>query len=150
MRNMLKVGTTALAVVAGLAIGASTTQSANAATWHKGTPKVLRGKWVDPKKDKTLDYYPWFTIKSNALLLPFVTNKNMTYQHKKGSHVYYIKGHEMGWTHGKLVNYYKFKVSKTNRKHKSYKAQWYGYKQTGESVQTSPNKHPTYGHVYYK
>lgn len=150
MKTMLKVSTTALAVIAGLAMGVSTTQTASTAKWHKGTPKILRGKWVDPKKDRILDYYPYFKIKANALLLPMVTNKNMSYQHKKGSHVYNIRGHEMGWTHGKLVNYYRFKVSKTNRKHKSYKAQWYGYKQTGESKQTSPIKHPTYGHVYYK
>jgi len=44
MRSQMKLGMTVIALAAGLVIGGSATQTASAATWHRGTPKVLRGK----------------------------------------------------------------------------------------------------------
>jgi len=152
MKNTIKLGVTTLAVAAGLAIGVSTTQPVNAATWHKGTPKVLRGKWVDGTKEQILNYYPFFSMKANGLTesgIDPVINKNMHYHHKKGSHLYYVKGHETLYSHGKQVNYYKFNLQKTTRKHKSYKVKYYIYYQT-DSGQTWRAKKANYGHYFYK
>ncbi|MGP4116628.1 hypothetical protein [Levilactobacillus zymae] len=47
MRKSLKL---ALTLVAGLTLGTASLNTAKAATWHKGTPKALRGSWIYHRK----------------------------------------------------------------------------------------------------
>ncbi|WP_203638024.1 hypothetical protein [Levilactobacillus wangkuiensis] len=152
MKSQMKLGMTVIALATGLAIGGSTTQTASAATWHRGTPKALRGEWVDRKRSAIGNFQPSFVVKANGLEVSGidpVINKHMHYRHKKGSHIYDVKGHETMYSHGKLINYYRFKLSKTTRKHKSHKVKFYIYKQRGNG-QDYQAKKAKYGHYFYK
>lgn len=152
MKSVMRGGITTLAVMAGLVVGESTISSASAAKWHKGIPKALRGEWEAAKMGPIRGFRPSMSIKQNGLEtsgIDPVINKHMHYRHKKGSHVYYVKGHETLYSHGKLVNYYKFKLHKTNRKHKSHKAKFYIYLQRGNNQDWRAKK-ANYGHYFYK
>ncbi|MFD1454544.1 hypothetical protein ACFQ44_02465 [Levilactobacillus lanxiensis] len=152
MKSQMRLGMTVVALAMGLAIGGNTTQNASAATWHRGTPKALRGKWTDGKKEAVLNYYPFIIVKPKELSesgIDPVINKHLHYRHKKGSHIYDVRGHETMYSHGKLVNYYRFKLSKTTRKHKSHKVKFYIYKQRGNG-QDYQAKKAKYGHYFYK
>lgn len=152
MNKIVSAGVVTVAVAAGLTIGVVTTPSAEAATWHQGTPKILRGKWVDKIKQEPLDYYPYFDIKANGI--DFSGNdptimKNMRYHHRKGSAVYYVKGHETFYSHGKLVNYFKFKFDKSKSHNKSRRVKYYVYRQIGDGLNYKAKK-AYYGHYFYK
>lgn len=71
-----------------------TNTSANAASWHKGTPKELRGYYEFNKKQ--IDQYPSESIYANRILhfsvvLPYYEVKNLSYKKLK-AHVYRVKG----------------------------------------------------------
>lgn len=152
MNEIARAGVVAVAVAAGLTISGVATPSAQAATWHQGIPKILRGKWVDGKKNQLLNYYPTFVGKANELSFSGIDptiNQHMHYRHKKGSSIYYVKGHETMYSHGKLVNYYKFSLHKTTRKHKKYQTKFYIYYQNNDG-QIWRAKKAHYSHYFYK
>ncbi|WP_024746560.1 hypothetical protein [Levilactobacillus namurensis] len=113
----------AKSMIVGLAVaslGAASITDASAATWHKGTPKVMRGSWIYHSKE--LGYPAWGQRKIHAKTMtnhdkgmPKVAFKNITYRsvgHGKyklrfRSHLIAKKYHEK-WAWGTLT----FKVSK--------------------------------------
>lgn len=94
MNKVVKMAVTAMTV---LLMGGTVSTTASAATWHKGTPKTLRGNW----KGKTFTYNGvkvrgvWVvgkkTIRSESPTMPGQTWKNLRY-HKVGKGVYKVKG----------------------------------------------------------
>lgn len=91
MKNLTVIGL-ATATILGLTITAPT-QTAQAAVWHHGTPKALRGKWrgkhVSPSVERL------HITKSHVYLYsagPF-NLKNVKYQ-KTGKHAYKVRGYE--------------------------------------------------------
>lgn len=101
-----------IAIAATLSMGASvlfsTTETAQAATWHKNVPSAIRGTW----KEKGGDLNYKFKITSSTFKLsarlgdPQTANKVM-YHHAKGSSYYYLRGHETAYTSGRELLYYK-------------------------------------------
>jgi len=85
--TLMTVGTLGL-------LGGTTT--AHAATWHNGTPKILRGTYV--MKQKTADgYRPAFTIKKHTITLKLDSPKATTTltkakYRKTGRTTYLLKG----------------------------------------------------------
>ena len=71
-----------------------TNTSANAASWHKGTPKELRGYYEANKKQ--LDQFPSESIYTNrifhfSVVLPYYEVENLSYKKIK-PHIYRVKG----------------------------------------------------------
>ncbi|RRG06765.1 MAG: hypothetical protein DUD35_14220 [Lactobacillus sp.] len=76
-------------LLAGLTVGiASLSTTADAATWHKGTPKVLRGNWIYHRKQ--VSQWGYFHISSNKMLSDDQGMPGLTYKHLK----YKSLGHE--------------------------------------------------------
>ncbi|WP_203639732.1 hypothetical protein [Levilactobacillus wangkuiensis] len=106
---MKKVFATAAAVVFGLTLGAvaQPQTSAQAAKYHQGMPKVLRGKWMIPKKDhwqivgENEDNLKYFKVSNKKFVIKQI-DTNDTYlspRYKKTS-----KGHYTVLTHYKMIS----------------------------------------------
>lgn len=93
MSKIMKMTMAALAV---LLMSSTVATTANAATWHKGTPKALRGSWKRSYNDRGSKITIKFRIKSKSINIdrPGWASEswsNLKY-HKVGSGVYKIKG----------------------------------------------------------
>lgn len=106
---MKKTLTVAAAAVMGLTLGltAQSPTSAQAAKYHQGMPKVLRGKWVIPKKEH------WKIIGENEDNLKHfkVTNKKFVIKQIDSNDTYLsprykktAKGHYTVLTHYKSIS----------------------------------------------
>jgi len=70
--------------------------TAHAATWHKGTPKALRGNWQRSYRDQGTKIVMHFKVQAQTIHLSRVksaatTWTNLSYQ-KVGKHTYKLKG----------------------------------------------------------
>lgn len=89
-----------LGVIVALGLVGGTQQTAQAATWHKGTPTALRGTW-NSKSKYVAHTRVWTSVimKPTRFTLthgfgdPLVTT-NAYYHHKIGSRYYYLKATE--------------------------------------------------------
>lgn len=125
-----------------------TAPTAHAATWHNGTPTVLRGTW----KTKTLTVGPgiktqlyWKLGKSYMMtgggLGDGLSTNRTAYHHKAGSRYYYVRGHENINTAGHEVEYYRFYKVGNKFKATNYLRYYNGKFSKGYASE---------GHVYYK
>lgn len=94
---MIKVKTLALVALTTLTLGAVPATPASAATWHKGTPKVLRGKYQELHKTPAQGFASEYTFTTKKFLwgvsnMPLQSHSRLRYQ-KLGTHLYRLKGH---------------------------------------------------------
>lgn len=91
--NKLRSFVVLVTLVLGLSVLSPVTQTAQAASWHKGTPKALRGKWRVKHVSTSTEHL--HITKSHVYLYssgPF-NLKNVKYK-KIGSHTYKVRGYE--------------------------------------------------------
>jgi len=104
-----------MAILVGLSIGLVGETQGQAATWHRGTPKALRGVWTG-KKTFMLGSYIHPTISFRQKFFDAGSEgdpaqyKRMSYRHRRGSHSYDLKGHEWFYSHYKTVGYFHVQV----------------------------------------
>lgn len=111
-------------------MGFTTTGQAKT-TWHKGTPRAIRGTWIENTKDlhrtgRQSGYYYRITsqvVKDGDIGTSALHYKEVkpAYYHKKGSKTYYMKSTE---TQFNIVYYRRYtKISKNK-----LAIYWYGYR----------------------
>lgn len=93
---MSKIRKITVAVMTTLLVAGAVPTTANAATWHKGTPKALRGNWKRSYNDRGTKVTIHFDIKSKSMSIdrPGWASENwsnLKYQ-KVGSGTYKLKG----------------------------------------------------------
>jgi len=93
---MNKVGKIVVTAVTALLVGGTISTTANAATWHKGTPKALRGTWKRSYNDRGTKTTIRVAIKSKSINIGrpgWATENwsNLKYQ-RVGAGTYKIKG----------------------------------------------------------
>ena len=93
MNKLIKVSMVGLVAVT---LGGTTSTTASAATWHKGTPKALRGNWKRSYNDRGSKVTIHFRIKSKSMSISrpgwaAESWSNLKYQ-KVGAGTYKIKG----------------------------------------------------------
>ena len=110
--NKLKYFVIIAISVVGLSILTPVSQTAQAATWHKGTPRVIRGKWrmyPTPVSVQHLnivkDHVRYYSVG------PWYLN-NVSYK-KTGSHKYLVRGYEYTYLFKK--SYATFKIKNHNK-----------------------------------
>jgi len=94
MKKALKA---VLIAAVALTVGGAGSVTANAATWHKGTPKALRGKYQKHRTSSAEGFGESITITPKKITIS-VSNLSGQYvsrlKYKKiGSHLYRLKGH---------------------------------------------------------
>lgn len=83
-------------------------QTVQAATWHKGTPTAIRGKFRNPKVEVSSHsfaariYIKKATFELTSWHSATEYYKSMSYKHLS-KHVYLLKGNEFGWGYIKVV-----------------------------------------------
>lgn len=107
-----------LAALTTLGLAVSTPVStAHAATWHQGTPKILRGKWRLDDVSPTLVHLRVTKQRFYFYSMgPLYYLKNVHYQ-KVGQHAYKLRGYE--YTHHK--RYDTVRLRTPNAKHFQFK-----------------------------
>jgi len=104
----LKLPIIATTALFGLTLVAPVTTTAQAATWHRGTPKALRGKWrIEGVSTGILHLR---LTKSHVYFYsmgPLYYLKNVKYK-KVGSHAYKVRGYE--YTHNLEKNTLSFRT----------------------------------------
>jgi hypothetical protein len=96
MENMKKLGQVMVIALTTIMVGGVAATTADAATWHNGTPKALRGNWQRAYKDQGTKIVMHFQVKAKTIHL---TRKHATtstwsqlkYQ-KVGKQTYKLKG----------------------------------------------------------
>ncbi|PTM21232.1 hypothetical protein DA798_11360 [Lactobacillus sp. PFC-70] len=93
MNKTMKVFITSMTV---LLVGGTVPATASAATWHKGTPRGLRGSWKRSYNDRGNKVTMHFKIKAKSINLSrpgWANEKWINLKYKKvGSGTYKIKG----------------------------------------------------------
>ncbi|CAJ1224640.1 hypothetical protein [Lactiplantibacillus xiangfangensis] len=91
-----------IAMISFVTVSSLNSTTAQAATWHKGTPKVLRGKWrikhVSTRVDRLKVTKKRVYLYSSG---PFHL-KNIKYK-KTGAHSYKVRGYEYTYLHAKTT-----------------------------------------------
>ncbi len=102
-------------------------QTIKAATWKKYTPLILRGHWYSLHKYNVMDswikYQCIFTRNhfNAGGINDIALDDQIHYRHKVNSRVYYIKGHEVVYSKGAQIDYYKIILEKSNVRNKKYR-----------------------------
>ena len=133
MRKSLNLG---LALLAGLSIGMTSLTTANAATWHKGTPKVARGYWYHAA-GKQKSYYLFY-------------GKSVTYDnylsYSATQHGYFkLPGHGLSHVKYRSLGQHRYKLVGTdmnsNKGHVTIKAtKHYVYYNHSKFIRRAPGK----------
>ncbi|MCH4165110.1 MAG: hypothetical protein LKF37_10090 [Lentilactobacillus diolivorans] len=122
----MKIKNILVTTVATLVFVPALGNATQAATWKRYTPAVLRGHWKALHKIPAMGGHlrPYCIVKKDyfnagAFSDPALNNK-VQYRHKTDSQIYYIKCHEIVYSHEKQVNYYKFILHNSNKSGKKY------------------------------
>jgi len=93
---MIKVGKLVMATMSALVLGGMMPTTANAARWHSGTPKAIRGEF-QAKRTGAQGFGSRYSITRNQFVIgisnmPTEFINHLKYQ-KIGNHLYRVKGH---------------------------------------------------------
>jgi len=93
---MKKLGQMMVVALTTVMIGGVASSTANAATWHSGTPKALRGNWQRQYRDQGTKIVMHFKVSAKTIHLSRVKSAetswtNLKYQ-KVGKNTYKLKG----------------------------------------------------------
>ena len=116
MRKIAKLAMTAMTV---LLVGGTVSTTASAATWHKGTPKALRGKYQGKRTSSVQGFGPAYTLTAKKFDISESNMPDQLVTHLKykkiGTHLYRLKGHmaKSGFVLGGNMDYAVYRKGKT-------------------------------------
>lgn len=125
--NKLKSFVIIVISVVGLSTLVPITQTAQAATWHKGTPKVLRGKWRVKHVSTSTERLQITKSRVYLYSAGSFNLKNVKYK-KTGAHSYKVRGYEYTYLNSNSTITFRTKGTHTIQYKGNYPgASWINY-----------------------